>query len=90
MLFRDIQEELIAVTRVLTEAQVIALIGDHATPSEVAGHLKVLLKGCWCNRWTKANYHPRDPSKPVAPKPKKLRQKKGHTSVQRVLELNNQ
>ncbi len=86
MLFRDIQEELIALTRVLPQETVIALIPAFSAAEQVGAHLREVLRGCWCNRWQKANYHPRDPSKPAAVKPPRIRQKKTHDSVQRILD----
>jgi hypothetical protein len=85
MLFRDIQEELIGVTRLLTPEAVVDLIGEYPSPAAVRHRLRQLLKGCWCNRWEKANYRPRDPSRLLNPKPPKLRQQKSHDSVQRIL-----
>jgi hypothetical protein len=90
MLFRDIQEELLAVTRLLSPEKVIAHIADYATATEVQQRLEALLKGRWCQRWLKANYRRRDPTRPAAPKTEKIRQRKAHDSVQRILERCNQ
>jgi hypothetical protein len=86
MLFRDIQEELISVTRMLSVEAVDEQIRDFPTPQAVWEYLRPLLKGCWCDRWQKSNYRPRNPAKPVVPKPAKMRQRKAHDSVQRILE----
>jgi hypothetical protein len=90
MLFRDVQEELIAAARLLTPEQIAALIPEYTTPEAVQHRLTELLSGCWCNRWIKANYKARDPSKPIKPKPPKIRQTKSHDSVFRVLERSRQ
>jgi hypothetical protein len=89
MLFRDIQEELVSLKRLATATQAIELIERAAafpTALAVRERLRQLLKGCWCNRWRKANHRPRDPSKRALAKPPKLRQQKDHDSVQRILE----
>ena len=92
-LFRDIQEELVSLKRVTGTSAVIDQIERIAafpTATQVRERLRQLLTGCWCNRWQKANYRRRDPSKQVAAKPAKLRQRKSHDSVQRVLQRHNQ
>jgi hypothetical protein len=86
MLFRDVQEELIAAARLLTPEQIAALVPEYTRPEDVQQCLTDLLNGCWCNRWMKANYRARDPSKPIKPKPPKIRQIKSHDSVFRVVE----
>jgi hypothetical protein len=88
LLFRDMQEELIAVARVLTVEETVSQISTFATAAAVRQRLRELLGTCWKPRWNKANYKPRDPTKPVAPKPRKIRQKKAHDSVQRILQRN--
>jgi hypothetical protein len=90
MLFRDVVEELISVTHLLTEPEVVALVEPFATGEEVLEHLRRLLRGCWKERWRKARHAPRDPSKPVRPKITKRRQKKSHDSVYRILNNQNQ
>lgn len=85
MLFRDITEELISVRRMLPVERVQELIAELPTPEAVRQRLRELLRPCWCNRWLKANYRPRDPSRPRPPGPPKLRQAKAHDSVQRIL-----
>lgn len=86
VLFRDIQEELVTLTRLLNEEAVVAQVVVFASAAEVRAYVHGLLKPCWCERWKKANYRPRDPSKPVVPKPTRIRQRKGHDSVQRILQ----
>jgi hypothetical protein len=90
MIFRDIQEELIAAARLLTRDQIAELIPESATPAALHQRLDSLLSHCWCDRWKKANYRPRDPTKLPAPKPAKLRQPKGHDSVHRILQRSHQ
>ena len=90
LLFRDIQEELISVSRLLSVEATEALIVPLPTPQAVCERLRQLLQRCWCNRWLKANYRPRDPSRERTPVPPKLRQRKVHDSVQRILERNRQ
>jgi len=85
MLFRDIQEELISVTRLLSPEAVVDLLRDWPSPEAVRQRLHQLLKGRWCNRWAKANYRPRNPARLIKPQPSKLRQRKSHDSVQRIL-----
>jgi Transposase DDE domain len=87
LLFRDIQEELIALKRMLPLERVVAQVRAFATAEEVRLHVEALLQPCWCNRWKKANHRPRNPAKPPAAKPVRVRQRKGHDSVQRILEL---
>jgi hypothetical protein len=86
MLFRDIVEETIAATKLLPESALLEQIPEYATASEARTRVETLLKGCWQNRWLKANYRPRDPSKPPDPKPTKIHQRKAHDSVHRILE----
>ena len=69
MLFRDVQEEIQGLARLVPVAAVVGLIADYATPAAVWQRLRELLGGCWCQRWQKANYRPRDPSKPAKAKP---------------------
>lgn len=90
LLFRDMQEELVAVTRLLSPAAVLEHIAAYATALGVRERLEALLKGCWCQRWLKANYRRRDPTRKAAPKPAKVRQHKAHDSVQRILQRSNQ
>jgi hypothetical protein len=90
MLFRDIQEELVSVTRLLSPAIVIEHITEQPTALAVQQRLQALLQGCWCQRWLKANYRRRDPSRKAASKPTKVRQRKAHDSVQRILQRSNQ
>lgn len=90
MLFRDVQEELIAAARLLTPEQILELVPESATSAELHQRLNSLLSACWCNRWKKANYRPRDPTKLPAPKPPKIRQTKGHDSVHRILQRSHQ
>jgi hypothetical protein len=90
MLFRDVQEELIAATRLLGAEEAANLIPEFPRPEDLRQRLDDLLRDCWCDRWKKANYKPRDPSRPKRAKPKKLRQTKGHDSVHRILERSRQ
>lgn len=90
MLFRDVQEEIIAAARLLTPEQIAALVPEYSTPKAIQQRLTELLSGCWCSYWIKANYKARDPSKPIRPKPPKLRQTKSHDSVFRILERSRQ
>jgi hypothetical protein len=86
MLFRDVQEELIAATRLLEVEQVSNLITQITRPEILQQRLTELLRKCWCDRWKKANYKPRDPSLPKREKPPKIRQEKSHDSVHRILQ----
>lgn len=90
MLFRDVRDELTAATRLIPEHRIADAVPLLPTAEHLRDHLDRLLSGCWCNRWIKANYRPRDPSKPIAPKPKKIHQKKGHDSVHRILQRSRQ
>jgi len=85
LLFRDVVEESISVTRLLTVEDVVVLVKTFDSADEVREHLQQLLRGGWKERWRKARHAPRDPSKPARPKPRKQRQKKSHDSVYRIL-----
>ncbi|OWK37367.1 transposase [Fimbriiglobus ruber] len=76
MLFRDVQEELIAAAKLLSADVIADLVPVFPTADALRAYLDGLLKGCWYDRWKKANYRPRDPSKPRREKPKRVRQKK--------------
>jgi hypothetical protein len=86
MLFRDIQEEVIAVARLMPPDQIAEMIPEPATPQILRDRLSTLLKDRWYKGWRKANYRPRDPSKPKPPKPPKIKQTKSHDSVYRILQ----
>jgi Transposase DDE domain len=86
MLFRDIQEELISLKRMLPAERVVARTREFRAAEELRAHVEALLRPCWCDRWKKANDRPRDPAKPPTAKPVTIRQRKGHDSVQRILE----
>jgi hypothetical protein len=88
MLFRDIQEELISVSRLLSVEATVEMIAPLPTAQAVRERLQELLRPCWCERWLKANYRPRNPTRDGKPPPAKLRQHKAHDSVQRILERN--
>lgn len=85
MLFRDVQEELIAAARLLTPKKIEQLIPEQTSADEVRKRLNTLLKDCWYDRWKKANHRTRNPAKPIPPKPVKIRQTKPHDSVYRIL-----
>lgn len=89
MLFRDVQEELIAAARLLSPAQIEKLLPEATSTDEVRERLTRLLKDRWYDRWKKANYRSRNPAKPPPPKPVKIRQTKPHDSVFRILKQNN-
>jgi hypothetical protein len=90
MLFRDVTEELIAATRLLGADEVVTLVGTFARPADLRRRLDELLADCWCARWQKANYKPRDPSRPKRDQPTKRRQTKAHDSVYRILQRSRQ
>ena len=82
-LFRDVQEELTALHKVVPAAEVAGCIPQAWAPGGVAERLRQLLGGVWKERWRKAvNRRPR-PHKPKA---------KGgnHTSVHRLQEAHDQ
>jgi hypothetical protein len=89
MLFRDVQEELIAAARLLTPEKIEKLIPEDTSVDAVQERLDKLLKTSWYDRWKKANFRPRNPAKPTQPKPAKIRQTKPHDSVYRILKRSN-
>ena len=82
-LFRDVQEELTALHRVVPAAEVAASIPAAWPPGRLPGRLRQLLGGVWTERWRKAvNRRPR----PHKPKPKGG----NHTSVHRLQQAYSQ
>lgn len=90
MLFRDVQEELISVTRVLTAESVSSLIETFAMAELTRRKLEELLASTWRPSYCKANYKPRDPTRQRKTPPSKLRQTKPHDSVIRILNRKDQ
>lgn len=80
MLFIDIREELIALGKFVTPAEIVALIPSAWTLAQMKAHLRSLLTGVWRTIWRKAvNKKPRRKVKPV-------KRSGAHTSVFRILE----
>ena len=78
-LFRDVQEELTALHKVVPAAEVAGCIPQAWGPGRLPERLRQLLGGVWTERWRKAvNRQPR----PHKPKPKGG----NHTSVHRLQE----
>jgi hypothetical protein len=89
LLFRDVAEELIAAARLLPAERLAELMPPRDAEA-VRRRLHELLDGRWQTRWKKSNYRPRDPSRPIQPKPERIRQTKSHDSVHRILQRNRQ
>ena len=84
MLWRDTRADLTAAFRVIPPGHLAELIQRGGPAEQTRARLAELLGGRWKSAWAKRAARPFDPNKP-ATKPVKLRQKKGHDSVHRVL-----
>jgi hypothetical protein len=79
-LFDDVQEELVAQSKLGSPETVLEGMADVKTPKEMKRHLKDLLAGQWVDRWLKT------PSNPRKTRGRTQRVKSGRTSVFKVLE----
>lgn len=85
MLFRSIREQLIAANQLIANQKLEGLIPEFKDVHTIREFLVGRLADCWSVGWPKANWKPRDPSKPTKPKPIKVKQTKSHDSVHRIL-----
>lgn len=90
MMFDDIRDELAVAFKVLTQPQLIDVVPRFDAAVDLRNHLHAILGTCWHPAWIKANYRPRNPAKPITPKPEKIHQKKSHDSVYRILQRANE
>jgi hypothetical protein len=90
MLFDDTRDELAVAFKVFTQPQLITAVPRFDTAVNLRNHLHAILGSCWQTRWIKANHRPRNPAKPITPKPEKMHQTKSHDSVYRILQRANQ
>lgn len=86
MLFRDVRDQLAAVSQLIAPARLAKLIPEVQTGAALQRRLQRLLGTYWRPKWRKANYRPRDPTRTPPPKPAKLMQKRTHDSVYRILQ----
>jgi hypothetical protein len=86
MLFRDVRDQLAAVAQFLSPARMGQMIPELPTAIGLRQRLQGLLGSCWRPKWRKANYSPRDPTRPAPAKPTKLKQNRAHDSVYRILQ----
>ena len=83
-IFADIREELVALQRVLTPAEVVACVPRPQTLAAVVARLQELLRGVWSRDWVKAKNAKR------RPQGKKAKGAGAHTSVHKVLQTHRQ
>jgi hypothetical protein len=83
-IFADIREELVALQRVLTPAEVVACVPRPQTLAAVVARLRELLRGVWSRDWVKAKNAKR------RPQGKKAKGAGAHTSVHKVLQAHRQ
>jgi hypothetical protein len=79
-IFADLQEELVAVQRLLGPERLLACVPVLETAAQVAAPLRQLLSAAWSARWRKAS-----DKKPRPPKAK-AKQSGAHTSVHKLLQ----
>lgn len=81
-IFGDVHEELVAVHRVLTAAEIAGCFANRVTAAALRVRLRGLLGAAWSADWLKAV-----PKKPRVYKPKvKAKQAGAHTSVHKILQ----
>jgi hypothetical protein len=81
-IFKDLHEELVAVHKVLSPAEVAGCFAEGLTLEALQARLCGLLGGAWSSDWLKAV-----PKKPRVYKPKtKAKQSGAHTSVHKILQ----
>jgi hypothetical protein len=81
-IFGDVHEELVAVHRVLSPAEVAGCFAGELTAEALRARLRGLLGGAWSADWLKAV-----PKKPrVYPPKSKAKQSGAHTSVHKILQ----
>jgi len=85
-LFGDVNEEMTAAYKLIPEPELYELIREFDSPIDLVEWLRARLAPCWKKIWLKAKREPRDPSRPIPPRPLKIRQTKCHDSVHRILE----
>ena len=86
MLFRDVRDQLAAVSQLIAPGRVADLVPAASGGAALRYHLRQRLATCWRPKWRKANYRPRDPTRPPRPQPAKLKQQRPHDSVHRILQ----
>lgn len=84
MLWRDVRADLTAAFRMIPVRRLVERIERGMTTEQARARLAELLGACWKTAWAKANIREFDPTK-TSTKPAKVRHKKGHDSVHRVL-----